>query len=194
LRDAKQADELQRAVELVRACAPDLSDEAIAQSIRRLSPTTSLSTWLERLLRRATRFPNRPPIDDADPDFLVLGTAEALRNKGRSFQNCLNSRLAAVALGRAAYLEWKHGPAIVELIGLSGGNWMLEGAWGPKNCQPDPEMVWAIRRRLSSRGVLLPIQHVEGKAQTGEAKLLGIYDFGFDLDFLSELEEPIATA
>jgi hypothetical protein len=97
-----------------------------------------------------------------------------------------------VALGRAYYLEWLGSPAIIELTALSEGRWVLEGVWGPKNRHPDPEIVWAIRRTLTGYGVLLPIQHVAGKAQMGLAKLLQVYDFsGLDL---CELEYSVAAA
>jgi hypothetical protein len=190
--DEQQALELQQAVALAKGCAPDLTDEVIAQSIRRLSPTASLSSWLERLLRRATQFPNRPPIEDDDEDFRVLGSAEALRDAGLRYRNCLGSRIVSVALGRAAYAEFKHSPVVIELVALSAGQWLSENEWGPSNGPPEASTVWTIRRKLRDRGILLPVQHTEGQAQIGLAKLLNEFTYrGLDLQ---ELEHAVATA
>jgi hypothetical protein len=189
--DSGQALELQEAVALAKECAPDLTDEAIAQSIRRIGPNTSLSSWLQRLLGRAKRFPNRPPIED-DHELRGLHTAEALRDAGRRFCNCVGTRVSAVALSRAYYLEWLATPAIIELTALSEGRWVLEGVWGSKNRNVESQVIRAIGRKLSGYGVLLPIQHAHGYGRPGVAKLLQFFEYtGLDL---AELENSVATA
>jgi hypothetical protein len=82
---------------------------------------------------------------------------------------------------------------IIELAALSGGQWLLEGVWGPKNRQPTPDVVQAIHRKLRGYGILLPRQDAEGAAQMPIARLLGVYS-RFTSFELADLEQAVAAA
>ena len=100
-----------------------------------------------------------------------------------------------MALGTTYLLEWLPSPAIIELDALSDGQWLLDGIWAPRNTKTEPEVVWAIRRKLRKHGVLLPRQHNDAAApQMRVAKLLGVYDFRFGSQELDDLVDSVAAA
>jgi hypothetical protein len=178
--------EFEAALDVIRMVRPEISDEELVTSLNTIDLSTSLSVWAERLISKASVFPLSPPIRD-DAEFQFLGSAKALEDAAERFSNCLRSKIPVCALGRVAYIEYKPGPAIVELNSLSQGQWLLEGIYSPSNGPVDPGVVMAIRRRLNQAGVLVPARLAHARRFNKAAKFLSVYDFGSDLPDLDEV-------
>jgi len=144
--------------------------------------------WVQRMVNKASRFPVAPPIHD-DPDFVWLRSSEAMRDAAYRFSNCLKDQIPSAALGRAAYVEFRLGPAIIVLACVNQNKFVLEGVHGPRNTQVSAETARTIKRKLEAAGVLLPARVSVAKRFNPVAEWVGLFQFDKDLDALEELDD-----
>jgi hypothetical protein len=152
----ESAEQFMQGLDLLRRVAPDVTDTQLLQSLTALPGDTRLSVWLKRWLSRATTFPVQPPCVDGN-EFVVLDSAAKLTDAGRRFSNCLSERVIQCALGRALYLEHPPTRTILELSPLDRG-FLLDGIYAPNNAAPAAATVLAIRDKLTSLGVFMPVR------------------------------------
>lgn len=163
------------ALNVLRRLHPKISDEDFALSLSQMSPGSSLAHWIRRWIERALHLPPALPFA-GDKEMRPLLSASDMKEVARRYQNCLRRRIGDVALGRAAYYEHIDG-AIAELRGLSKGNWVLEGIYGPQNRHALPGTVRAIRWKLEGAGVLVPAALAQGPDENAFADVLGLFEF-----------------
>jgi hypothetical protein len=157
---------LQEAVRLIQTLVPDADDARLGQSLEALGPCTgsrrsclqSLATWTLGWLEGMQHALVAGPFPKDDPDLRLL-VGKALLEAGRRFRNCLPDHLGHVAIGRRLYYEWTKEPgAIIELHCLRDGRGQVYYSAGQirgiSNTRVPPEVLNAIRARLSRSGVL----------------------------------------
>jgi hypothetical protein len=167
--------EFEQAVRLIQSICPEVSCHDLSRSFTGLEPRAGISTWAQRWVRKATRFPRpEPPLSDGN-QFRCLGTAADIHEAAKRFQNCLVTKLPEVVLGRVFYAEYLPTPVLIELARLSRGAWSLEGLYGPSNAQLADETVGESLSALSRAGILIPARFSEPEANRSIAPLLGIW-------------------
>jgi len=181
------------ALDLIRDVRPNVTDDELLASIKALGPKSKLGNWAERWLAKAV-FPSFPAIQD-DDEWVGLRSGEAMHEAGRRFSNCLKTKVSAAAMGRSAYIEFRPTPAIIELAGLSRGQWVLEGVYGPKNGPVDRETARAIRRKLDHAGILVPAYLAQASRYRKAAEILNFFSFtDIDVDGLEDDEDANEAA
>jgi hypothetical protein len=179
-------EQFQAAVTLIRSVVPHASDDALLASLKALGPSSDLAAWVRRWLAKGV-FAVAPAFVD-DEEWRGLRSAEAMLEAGARFSNCLKTKIPLVALGRSFYIEYRPEPVIIELAGLSHGQWLVEGLYGPKNGPVDRNTAQAIRRKLEHAGALVPAHLGPASRFNKAARLLHIGMFstmnldGFELD------------
>jgi hypothetical protein len=137
-------------VDLIRRVVPNVTDEDLRASLKALGPASGLDSWAQRWVAKA-EFEGLPPIED-DDDWRVLRSGEAMREAAQRYRNCLAGRIALVAIGRAAYIEWRSEPAIMN-------------SWRSREGRAEPDSLWSkytvcgtrvSRRRSSIRSAPRP--------------------------------------
>ena len=147
-----------RAVAFAQSACSRATDEAVADAIAHLQPTSTLVGLVQRFVRRADCFPPHPIQGDSEvrpfnavPDF--LGAA-------RAYRNCLAQKIEVALVGRAAFAEFR-GEAILELRPLSNGfGWMLAEVHVARN-MPVPS---ALKQAAEAKCTALGIPHVDADA------------------------------
>jgi hypothetical protein len=160
--------EFQQAVKLIQSLCPEVSCEDLSRSFERLEARASVSTWAQRWIRKATRFPPGPTLAD-DAAFRPLLTGADIHEAAKRFKNCLASKLPEIVLGRLFYIEFRPAPALIELVRLNRGEWALEGLYGPTNAPLSNKTIEAIVSKLDV-GVHIPVRFTE--TEMGSVALL----------------------
>jgi hypothetical protein len=110
------------------------------------------------------------------------------------FRNCVKSRVALVALGRASYLEWRSEPAIIELLALTGAQgraqYVVDGIYGHRNGRVAPAVIEALCAKATSAGLLIPAKLGHARTHNEAARLLNVYEF----DAFQGLRDPAEEA
>ncbi len=188
-RSVEEVTQFQSAIDLVQCVVPNVTQVELAKSIADLGPDAKLDDWCERWLHKSQRFPFVPPIRD-DGEFVVLRSAKAMRDAAARFRNCLATKVGFCIVGRNAYVEYQPTPAIIELVGLSQGHWMLCGIYGPDNGAVDTDTAQAIHRKIQSAGILTPARVAHAKPYNAVARMMNIREFdGLELDVLEDDNE-----
>ncbi len=178
-------------VDLIRRVVPNVTDEDLRASLKALGPASGLDSWAQGWIAKA-EFAGLPPIKD-DDDWRVLRTGEAMRDAAQRYRNCLAGRIALVAIGRAAYIEWRSEPAIAELMALSGAQgsaqYAVEQIHGYRNGRVAPQVIDTICAKATAAGLFIP--SMLGHARHNKAaRLLNVYEF----DDLHGLRDPAEEA
>jgi hypothetical protein len=192
LHSVEQVEQLRVALDTILSLLPEAEHGEVWQSLACLSPSTSLCTWLRRLIDKVPSFPIACPFE-GDADVTFLTSPKAMRDTGRRMFNCLSTKIAHCFLQRSLYANWHNPEAIIELQSLSREYWVISGIHGVRNSGVDPETLRAIRAKFDGGRVLVPAQFAEAKHINQSAKLFGVCDFGShdlgDEDFdLAQLE------
>lgn len=120
------------AVEFVQSVCSRATDEAIAQAIAQMRPTSTLPRLLDRFVRRADRLPPHP-VPAGDNELRPLTTMRDHLEAARKYRNCLASKIGQVAAGRIAIAEFR-GECLLEFRPLtSSSGWMFWLCHGPRN-------------------------------------------------------------
>lgn len=127
------------------------TDEAVLQFIGRFQPRQSLADLVQRIKRRADRFPAHPVTEDNEIRPLV--TAPDMISTGRTYRNCLVEKIDDVLAGRTAFAEFR-GEAIPEFRPLAGGfGWLFSEAHVANNAMVPPTIYEAARRKCLDVGI-----------------------------------------
>jgi hypothetical protein len=166
-------------VDLIRRIVPAVADADLLASVKALGSASSLDGWAQRWLAKA-EFPMLPPIHD-DKEWRVLGSGEAMQEAAARFRNCLRDKISVCALGRAAYVEWRSEPAIIELIAFSGtqgrARYAVQGVHGYRNARVAPGVIDAICAKAAAAGFLLPAKLGHARKENRAARLLGVFEY-----------------
>lgn len=188
-----QVKDFQRSVELIKRVVPEVSDEVLATSLEDMAGG-NLGEWVRGWLDRASYLWIDPP-SLCDSDFVVIADAASMRETGRRFSNCLETKVALVALGRRLFLEYIPDPCLVELEKLDQG-WAFRAVHGRSNFPVDPVITRAVIKKLSAAGVRIPGRLSDGSHFNRVAQLIGVFDFDQDdfglLDEAEELADKLA--
>lgn len=166
-------------IDAIRAMNPAVSERDIALSLQRLESRKALRGWARRWLTKGLHV-HRPDLS-ADPRFRVLGSGDDLAAAARRFENCLRGHAFEAALGRCAFAEYLPRPAIVQLIALSEGRWLIEGVFGPKNASVEKTALREIIGGLTRLGILAPRGVIDGHRFRPAIDLVGGSFLGFGL-------------
>lgn len=140
------------AVAFIQSVNSKATDEAVAEAIAQMRPSSTLARLLDRLLRRADRLPPHP-VPDGDNELIPLASMRALLEAGRKYRNCLSHRLSDVAAGRMAVGEFR-GEWLVEFRPLSlGAGWMLRDVHGHRNGPVPLAVVGDVEAKCDQIGV-----------------------------------------
>lgn len=121
------------AVEFVQSVCSRATDEAVAQAIAQMRPTSTMPRLLDRFVRRADRLPPHP-VPAGDNELRPLTTMRDHLEAARKYRNCLASKVGQVAAGRIAIAEFKD-ECLVEFRPFTShiGGWMFWLCHGPRN-------------------------------------------------------------
>ncbi|MBL0947588.1 hypothetical protein [Brevundimonas sp.] len=140
------------AVAFIQSVNSKATDEAVAQAIAQMRPSSTLARLLDRLLRRADRLPPHP-VPDGDNELVPLTSVPALLQASRKYRNCLSHRLSDVAAGRMAVGEFR-GEWLVEFRPLTlGAGWILRDVHGHRNGPVPLTVVADVEARCDQIGV-----------------------------------------
>jgi len=129
---SSEARTFNRAVAFVQSVCSRATDEAIAEAIARVTPTSTLPRLLDRFVRRADRLPLNP-VQIGDNELRPLLTMRDYLEVGRRYRNCVVSKLSHVAAGRMALAEFR-GECLLEFRPLTGEQgWVFWGSHGHRN-------------------------------------------------------------
>lgn len=170
LKTTEQVGQFTAAVELIQNLVPEVTDDALVQS---LSADVTLSQWVTRWIKKASQFPVSPPVPEGG-EFVVLDSAQAIHDAATRYRNCLRGRVGYVATGRSAFVEHRPSETIIELQSLSEGRWLLETVNGPGNRRVDPAAARAICLKLQAAGILVRAHLAHAEKYTSTARLLRI--------------------
>ena len=135
-----EAHTFNRAVAFVQGVCSRATDEAVAEAIARMAPTSTLPRLLQRWLARADRLPENP-VTTGDDELRPLTTLRDYQEVARRYRNCLATKLDEVVAGRMAIAEFR-GEVLVEFRPLSvSKGWVIWTTHGHRN-QP-------VRRNLA---------------------------------------------
>lgn len=144
------------AVTFIQSVNSRATDEAVAEAIAQMRPSSTLARLLDRLLRRADRLPSHP-VPLGDNELRPLATVRALMEAGRKYRNCLSHRLADVAAGKMAVAEYRD-ECLVEFRPLTlGAGWILRDVHIARNA-PVP---LALIADVESKCEVLGIPHID---------------------------------
>lgn len=141
--------------------------DALDEAIRRSSSKRSLGRTLQHWIERTEQLRDQPVLDD--PEFQVLSTVSALREKGIEYRVCLNSSdpIREAVLGLVAFAEWRPTPdelgAIIELrpllrTGSGERHWMIASINAPDNAPVPRSVRLRVTRGLGALGFFLPVR------------------------------------
>lgn len=170
----EQIEQYSSALRLIQGLHPSITEKDLATSLSQMSGMNGLARWMTRWVERADHLPTSLPYSGGDVLRPLISAAD-MKDAARRYRNCLRRRIGDVALGRAIYYEHIDG-AVAELRGLSGGQWLLEGIYGPQNRCPAGKVIYSIRTTLEAAGVLVPVAHVQGREHNALAEILGLYE------------------
>lgn len=131
LNGAVDAKDFSRAMAVAQTVCSRATNEAVANSIARMSASATLPGLIQRWLRRADYEPPHPIADDNE--VRALRTVRDMAEAGRRYQNCLTSKVEDVLASRVAFAEFR-GEAILEFRPMAHGvGWLFWAAHGPHN-------------------------------------------------------------
>lgn len=130
----------------------DATDEAIRQSLDHRKTGFRSHEFADAWLAKAHRL---PPVSDAleqHPDFLRVTPAIA-EEIGRTFNNCMRSKMTLLLTGVWSAWVWTSGDVIAALTKCDEGI-VLSGVHGRSNGDVPPAVARQLRETLSGLGVL----------------------------------------
>jgi hypothetical protein len=127
------------------------TDEAVADAIARLQPTSTLIGLVQRFVRRADNFPAHPI--QGDGEVRPFNLAADFLGAARAYRNCLSEKIEVALVGRAAFAEFRR-EAILELRPLADGfGWMLWEVHVARNMPVPSGIKQAAEAKCASLGI-----------------------------------------
>ncbi|WP_243369195.1 hypothetical protein [Microvirga solisilvae] len=194
LASVHQAKDFLCSIELIKRVVPTASDGVLIASLESMEAGSNLGSWVQRWLERASHLWVEPPSLNS-AEFTLLANADAMRDAGRRFENCLETKVAFVALGRTLFVEYRPHPCIIELESLDSG-WVFHAIHGKSNLPVSPSITRQVLKKLHSAGIRIPARHFRAAHYNRVARLASIYDFSRDdfgvIDEDDELADKLA--
>ena len=149
------AHELNRAVGCLTEICSTMDAEAIRQTIKTMSPKSSLQHLLKRFLRHADRLPPQPFDGVEDDQIVPIDTIDKVIRTSFRYQNCLRRQIGRVVTGAVAYAEFigTEDRAILEMKPLSTGGWLLVGVHFARNELPEDSVVAEAKAKCVDLGI-----------------------------------------
>lgn len=165
------------AVDFVRSVNSKASDEAVADAIAAMRPSSTLARLLDRFMRRADRLPPHP-VPVADNELRPLLTIRDLLDAGRRYRNCLQHRLSEVAAGKMAISEFR-GECLVEFrpLTLSAG-WVLREVHAERNRPVALALCEAVEAKCDEIGIPRFHDEIAGDAWKSYRRMTGELEWG----------------
>lgn len=165
------------AVAFIQSVNSKATDEAVAEAIAQMRPSSTVARLLDRLLRRADHLPLHPvPVNENELRPLV--SPRDLLEAGRKYRNCLAHRLSEVAAGRMAVAEYQ-GEWLAEFRPLSlGAGWMLRDVHGHRNGPVPLAVVSEIEAKCDEIGVPHIDEAVGGHGWQSYRRITGELEWG----------------
>lgn len=152
-REVADARKVTEAFHLIRSFSTTTDDEWGRMIEQVAADGGKVVCMIRRWLERADLFP--PPPFAGGEMLRPLGTASALIEAGKRFNNCLKTKIHLVLSRRAAYFEHTgEVPAIIEIAPLNADRWGIIGVYGINNGSVSPRTVPTIAAPLIEQGVL----------------------------------------
>ncbi|CAO4151985.1 hypothetical protein DHODJN_17755 [Methylorubrum extorquens] len=179
--ETEQVAELNASLAYVRARCSDATDEAIRSSLTRLKRDDHRSALFRWWSHRFDRLP-RSLDTRGDPTLVILGSAKALSDAARRYENCLATKVGQVYVGNYLYIEYRPAgpePGVIGELRATTQGFLLEGLYARKNCRVKPERAAVVRRKLAACGVAL-YDHAQDEQGivTAAAKVLNFFNLG----------------
>lgn len=148
VRNAAEAESLNRALTIIRACASTASDDAIRQSLTAFIAAGS-RRWIRNWLEKCDSSVSALVIND--PEFEVVTPANAARVAER-FKNCLRSMTPRMLTGAWAAAVYEPAALVLTFVRLADDTWLLTGAWAEGNGPVSPVLRHQAREKVLSLG------------------------------------------
>lgn len=141
-----------RAVAFVQSACSRATDEAVAEAIARMTPTSTLPRLLQRWLVRADRLPDNP-VATGDNELRPLTRLRDYQEIARRYSNCLATKLDEVVAGRIAIAEFR-GEVLVEFRPLSvSKGWVIWTMHGHRNQPVQRNVAELAAARCEDQGI-----------------------------------------
>lgn len=156
-----EANAFNHAVAFVQSVNTNSTEEAVAEAIARMNPTSTLPRLLQRMLHRADRLPPHP-VSVEDKELRPLLTVNHHLQVGRRYRNCVSSKVPEVAAGRMALAEFR-GEVLLEFRPLSANaGWKLWAIHGHRNGPVEHQVAEAAAAKCETLGIPRPNENVGG--------------------------------
>lgn len=152
LETSLEARTFNRAVAFVQSVCSRATDEAVAEAIARMAPTSTLPRLLQRWIVRVDCLPDNP-VTTGDNEMRPLTTLRDYGEVARRYRNCLASKLDEVVAGRMAIAEFR-GEVLVEFRPLSiAKGWVVWTMHGHRNQPVQHNVAELAAARCEHRGI-----------------------------------------
>ncbi len=171
-----EANDFNCAIDCIQSVSTKATDEAVAEAIARMAPTTSTARLLTRMMHRADRLPIHP-IGDGDNELRPFTLMRDYVSAARRYRNCLADNLDRAASGAMAIAEFRD-ECLVEFRPLTtGDDWVVWQVHGHRNrpvaCELAAEAVAACGR-LGVPGMRNPAVNPEWRSYRRVSRILDL--------------------
>lgn len=179
--NAAEAHRLNSRLAVIRRMVSTATDAALKESADAMGSRFNSGQYARAWLAKANRLePLGLPIDD-DPDLIRLTPASA-EPMGRRFKNCLAGYGLEMAAGATAFFSVES-MSLVVVVRITDSGWMLTGVHTYANGRVSPDVLTAVKEKLTELGVLciLPVRPQGDIAVvTGAFMRVDALEFDFD--------------
>jgi hypothetical protein len=159
-RNVAKAHEANDLIHFLKQVCSSATDEALVAGLSIALETGDLDEFAQGWMEKADQLP--PPPFLSQDGVIALTSAAAMIETGKFMNNCLDTKVAEVALG-LAYFYWAEVaisnevsiPVVVELQPMSNGTWAVSEIHGKGNRPPTSEVKAALVKRLLRLGAVV---------------------------------------
>jgi hypothetical protein len=160
-RNVAKAQEANDLIRFLKEVCSSATDEALVAGLSIALQTGDLDEFAQGWMEKADQLP--PPPFPSQDGVIALTSAAAMIETGKSMNNCLDTKVAEVALG-LAYFYWAEVaisdevsiPVVVELQPMSNGTYAVSEIHGRGNRPVAHEVKVAVAKRLLDMGAVVP--------------------------------------
>lgn len=171
-----EASDFNRALTCIQSISTKVTDEAGAEAIARMAPTTSPARMLSRMMHRADRLPTHP-LGEGDNELRPFTLMRDYVWAGRRYRNCLAHRLDRVASGAMAIAEFRD-ECLVEFRPLTiGSRWVVWQVHGHRNHPVPPHLAREAVAACAKLGVASVLDPAEDETWRSYRRVTRILEF-----------------
>jgi hypothetical protein len=159
-RNVAKAQEANDLIRFLKEVCSSATDEALAAGLSVALEGGSLDEFAQGWMEKADQLP--PPPFPSQDGVIALTSAAVMTKVGKSMNNCLDTKVAEVALGLAYFYKAEVAisdevsiPVVVELQPMSNGTWAISEIHGKGNRPPTDEVKAAVVKRLLRLGAVV---------------------------------------